>query len=470
MEFIKCKIKDNKHVLNSCLIGFLIGFSIFFVLSESSKVFSARNDIESFDSIENITDKEKEGVYLKNFEEMSDIKTETHEVVTGDTLGKILQNLEIGATEINEIAKSLKGVFNIKALNPKRGDKAGDKIVIKTSFVVGEDLENPVKEVKELVIEKNPTYKIITKRTKDGFASEEIREEEIVEYVRKEGVVASGESLYIIGEKQKIPYGVLDQLEDLFSFTFDLDRAIQPGDSFKLMYQDKYTKNGQYLGSGDLVYAVLNIKGKDYHIYRYEKENGKVEYYNENGEGAVKALKKRPISTRISSYFGKRKHPILGYTKWHKGVDFAARTGTPIPAAGNGTIVFRGWKKGYGNYIKIKHNRTYSTAYAHLKSFKGGQKVGSSVKRGQVVGYVGSTGMSTGPHLHYEVMKNSKHINPLAMNLPSIKNLSGDNLEKFTTVKDKIDLQFAVLGKNFVDYALLSKAKDLTQSNIILDK
>jgi len=206
----------------------------------------------------------------------------------------------------------------------------------------------------------------------------------------------------------------------------------------------------------------LNSRHNEFKLFRYENEKGVVGYYDENGKGASKTLKKTPINgARISSKYGNRKHPILGYSKAHKGVDFAAPTGTPIPAAGSGKVVFRGWINGYGNYIKVKHNSAYSTAYAHMSRFKPDVKVGTYVKQGQIIGYVGSTGLSTGPHLHYEIIKDGVQVNPLLVKLPSIQNLGGTEIAKFESERDKINIQFAVLDKNFSQFANLVDIKSI---------
>ena len=279
------------------------------------------------------------------------------------------------------------------------------------------------------------------------------------ELLRGEGIIEKGTSLTQIAVANNIPYNIIDKFYEIFSFDVDFERDIYPGDKFQIMYEQLYSDNGEYLGTGEVIFAslYLNSRKQEFRLFRYENEKGVVGYYDENGKGASKTLKKTPINgARISSKFNKnRKHPVLGYSRAHKGIDFAAPTGTPIPAAGSGKIVFRGWKSGYGNYIKIRHNGTYSTAYAHLNSFKSGINVGTQVKQGQVVGYVGNTGLSTGPHLHYEIIKDGVHVNPLTVKLPSIQNLSDTEIVKFKNSRDKINIQFAVLDKNFSQFANL---------------
>ena len=206
-------------------------------------------------------------------------------------------------------------------------------------------------------------------------------------------------------------------------------------------------RDGVVVNNGEIQYAKLTLRGTELPLYRFETPEGNLDYFNTKGESVRKALMKTPIDgARLSSRFGNRKHPILGYTRLHAGVDFAAPRGTPIYAAGDGTVTVAGTNGGYGKYIKIRHNGTYSTAYAHLNGYARGVRKGKRVRQGQVIGYVGSTGRSTGPHLHYEIHRNGKQINPLGLKLPSGEKLKGQTLEAFLSLRDTVDRQFALLS------------------------
>ena len=212
------------------------------------------------------------------------------------------------------------------------------------------------------------------------------------------------------------------------------------------MYNQVSDDSGKVVKSDVIKYATLTLSGNPVRIYRFKNKDGHNNYYNEKGHSAEKALMRTPIDgARLSSGFGRRKHPILGYTKMHKGVDFAAPRGTPIYAAGNGTVTYAARKGGYGNFISIRHNGTYTTAYAHMKGFRRGVRKGSRVNQGQVIGYVGTTGRSTGPHLHYEIRKNNRQVNPLRIKMPSGNKLKGKQLVTFLTAKDQIDDAYAAL-------------------------
>ena len=209
---------------------------------------------------------------------------------------------------------------------------------------------------------------------------------------------------------------------------------------FDILLEKLHQKNGGFARWGEILYAKLTLSGKPLRLYRYKSKRHGVEYFDERGRSAQKALMKTPINgARLSSGYGRRRHPILGYTKIHRGVDFAAPRGTPIYAAGNGVISYAGRKGAYGNFITIRHNGHYSTAYAHLRNFKRGVRRGRRVTQGQIIGYVGSTGRSTGPHLHYEIHVNGRKTNPLRLKLPSGRNLKGAELRHFAQIFNDID-------------------------------
>jgi murein DD-endopeptidase MepM/ murein hydrolase activator NlpD len=251
-------------------------------------------------------------------------------------------------------------------------------------------------------------------------------------------------SLFESGRKAGVPMNVLTNLIRNYSYDVDFQRDIQPGDGFEVMYEQLVTEDGDVAnGAGDIIYAALTLSGKKRAIYRYEDGEGVIEYFNAKGESVRKALLRTPIDgARLSSGFGMRRHPVLGFTKMHKGIDFAAPTGTPIYAAGGGTVEEVGPKGSYGNYIRIRHNKEIATAYAHMSRFGAGMRRGARVGQGEVIGYVGTTGRSTGAHLHYEIVKNGQQVNPLSVEMPTGRNLEGKEFNRFKGLVASIDEQF----------------------------
>lgn len=238
-------------------------------------------------------------------------------------------------------------------------------------------------------------------------------------------------SLFAAGEKAGMSETMVLKLADVFKYDIDFIKDVQEGDQFTVVYDDVY-RNGQFSRSGDILAAEFINKGHRYTAYRFEQDDGSIAYFSQDGRSLRKSLLRTPVAfTRISSKFGMRHHPILGYTRLHKGVDYAAPKGTPIHAAGDGVIVFRGVKHGYGNFVIVKHNGTYSTAYGHMSRFAKGESVGTRVHQGEVIGYVGMTGLATGPHLHYEVRIHGDPENPLAITMPKPEPLTGKQMAEF---------------------------------------
>lgn len=361
------------------------------------------------------------------------------DIKKGDSFASVLSSIGIDYKEILEASKSIETLYKLSDLRP-----SVNKFIVRVI-----DKKDNTKLLNSVEIIKDSLTKIVCFKNNDVFETVEKTNNIMVKYINKKGTILKGSNLIEIATMIGIPYNIIDKFYDIFSFDIDFERDIYPDDKFNVLYQEIYSDKGEYLGVGELIYASfdLNSRKENFKLFRYENENGVIGYYDENAKGALKALKKTPINgARISSRYGRRKHPILGYSKSHKGVDFAAPTGTPVPAAGNGRIVARGWRGGYGNYIKIKHNKTYSTAYGHLSKFNSKFKLGSFVKAGQIIAYVGSTGMSTGPHLHYEIIKNGVQVNPLTVKIPSIENIKKSELEKFFDAKDKIEIQLNLLN------------------------
>ena len=247
-------------------------------------------------------------------------------------------------------------------------------------------------------------------------------------------------SLYSSAVKSKIPPGIIVEFAQIYGFQVDFQRDIRKNDIYQIVYESFHDEEDKLFETGKIIFTNLVLTSQENPLYLFidKKNEG---HYDPNGKSVKKALMKTPINgARLSSGYGMRKHPILGFNKMHKGTDFAAPKGTPIMASGDGKIIRSRWCGGGGNCIKIKHNSTYSTVYAHLSKFASGIKEGVRVKQGRIIGYVGSTGMSTGPHLHYEVIKNGKRINSQKLKLPSGKILSGKDRKLFEIQKIKIDV------------------------------
>lgn len=274
-----------------------------------------------------------------------------------------------------------------------------------------------------------------------SFAAEKQAAPMVHHVVRHDGVIES--SLFEAGAKAGASNRALAELIRIFSYDVDFQRDVRKGDQFEVFYEQVYTEDGRLVRTGDILYAGMTLSGDTVSLYRFEDADGFVNYYNEKGEGVRKALLRTPINgARLSSGFGMRRHPILGYSKMHKGVDFAAPTGTPIYAAGDGIVERANRFGGYGNYVRIRHNGSYKTAYGHMSRFGKGIGAGKRVKQGQVIGYVGSTGRSTGAHLHYEILKDDQHVNPMKVRFPSGKTLEGSDLAAFQQERDRITLAF----------------------------
>lgn len=259
-----------------------------------------------------------------------------------------------------------------------------------------------------------------------------------------EGVIES--SLFAAAIAADVPQDVLVDAMRTFSFDVDFQRDIQKGDSFRLLFDGFRDETGAFVKSGDILFAELVLSGKPLRLYLHTPASGVTDYFNEDGQSVRKTLLRTPVDgARLSSGFGMRRHPVLGYNKMHKGLDFAAPTGTPIYAAGDGVVERASRWGAYGHYIRIRHNSTYKTAYAHLSKYGKGIRAGARVKQGQVIGYVGSTGRSTGPHLHYEVLVDGQQVNPRSIKLPSGEVLKGDELAAFQAERKRIGSLIASL-------------------------
>ena len=353
-------------------------------------------------------------------------KKYNHKIKSGETFDRILNNYSINKEEINIIKKNISKKININKLNTNQ------KIQI--------TLDQTNNRIKEFIFQISNTEKIyLSKNSNDSIFNEEILTIKLNKKIfYKENIIL--QSLYKAATDQNIPPNIIIEFARVYGFQVDFQRDIRKEDKFQIMYEAFIGKNKKVIETGKILFANLKLSGQDYSLYYFDE--AKVEgHYDRNGKSIQKALMKTPINgARLSSSYGMRKHPIDGFNKMHRGTDFAAPKGTPIMASGNGTIQKAGWCGGGGNCVKIKHNSTYETIYAHMSKFARGIKKGVRVKQGQTIGYVGSTGKSTGPHLHFEVVVNGKKINSQKLKLPSGKVLKGKNRKLFETSKIKLDV------------------------------
>ena len=337
----------------------------------------------------------------------------------GQTFGKILNSYEISNSVKSKILESLNGKVDLSKLN------------INTEIRITFTKENDLTEIKRISVldKKNNHIKVIKKD--DNYIVETSSILSFTKHVLKE--VTINDSLYKSAIDANIPPNVIMQFVNLYAFDVDFQREIRNGNKIQIFYEVFLDRKHIVRQTGNIKFASLALTKDTYNLYRFTTDdNGKSEYFDSEGKSAVKALMKTPINGAVlSSGYGMRKHPILGYDRIHQGVDFAAPKGTPIMAAGTGFIEKIGMNGGAGNYIRIKHLNGYKTAYGHMSKFASGMKKGTKVTQGQTIGFVGSTGMSTGPHLHYEVIFNNKKINPMKMKLPSGRKLKGKILEDF---------------------------------------
>ena len=377
-------------------------------------------------SLDNIYLKKTIQEITKNLEPRYEVISYTSK--SGDTYESIINNLNIKNTEKKILLNTILEEKDLKILriNQKftfKIDNLYDQKVIK--FNIETDRKNEILFTKLLGLEK--------------FNSKKIKKNFTKNLVYKETIIT--DSLYNSAINLGIKPNIIIEFARLYGFQVDFQRDIWKEDSFQIIYEEFINEDEKVIDTGQIIFANLNLQNTNLQLYKYEYEEGKIDYFDENGKSIKKTLMKTPINgARLSSSYGKRKHPILGYTKMHTGTDFAAPTGTPIMASGDGKVTKAGWCGGGGNCVKIKHNSTYQTVYAHMSKFGRGIKKGVRVKQGQIIGYVGSTGMSTGPHLHYEVIENGKKVNSQKLKLPSGKILKGDQRKSFEVSKIKIDV------------------------------
>ena len=355
-------------------------------------------------------------------------------VKSGDTLEKILKKIGFENQEIFEVIKETKKKFNPKNLI------IGKEITIKY-----ENKEKNNKSINSIFIPLEFNKNFYLEKIDENFVAEITSKKTQKRLVQKKGFIS--DNLYLSGLRMGIDKKAINEMIAIFSFSVDFQRDVWRNDNFEVLYEEEFIKyNKANKNLGKILFANLELQSLgSLKLYRFESDKGKIEYFDENGKSAKKLLMKTPIDgARLSSGFGMRKHPIKGYMKKHQGVDFAAPTGTSIYAAGDGIIEMKQRYKGYGKYIRIRHANGFKTAYGHISKFN--KTPSGRVKQGSVIGYVGSTGNSTGPHLHYEVLKNNIRINPQKLKLPSGRKLKGDELQRFIETKNLIYRKLDGLG------------------------
>ena len=353
-------------------------------------------------------------------------KIYNHKIKSGETFDKILSDYSIDKEEVKILKESLLKKININKLN--------------TNQEIQITLDQTNNKIKEFIFKISNTEKIYLSRDDENirFNQEILTIKLDKKIIYKENIIL--QSLYKASTDQNIPPNTIIEFARIYGFQVDFQRDIRKEDKFQIMYEVFIDKNKKVIETGEILYANLKLSGQDNPLYYFNEEDHEG-HYDKNGKSVQKALMKTPINgARLSSSFGMRKHPIDGFNKMHRGTDFAAPKGTPIMASGNGIIKKVGWCGGGGNCIKIRHNSTYETVYAHMSKFARGIKNGVRVKQGQTIGYVGSTGKSTGPHLHYEVIVNGKKVNSQKLKLPSGKILKGNKRELFETNKIRLDV------------------------------
>ena len=421
MSKIKRKIKSLSHFIWLILLIIITSFVTYFYEtnrdSQYKNLKKTLNNIYFQKTISKITSKLED-----RFNEFNYI------VSKGDNYESIINILEIPINEKKLFLETIKKNKKIEVLRPNQ------KIYFKID-------KKSKPSIAEFVIEINKKKEVYYSRDYEkNIFNSKILEKELTKVITyKESVISN--SLYQTALGLNVKPNIIIEFARLYGFQVDFQRDIWKDDSFQIIYEEYLNKDGVSIETGNIIFANLNLQNKDLKLYRHEYKKDKIDYFDENGKSMRKTLMKTPINgARLSSSFGKRKHPILGFTKMHTGTDFAAPIGTPILASGDGLVVRAQWCGGGGNCVKIKHNRVYQTVYAHMSKFGRGIKKGARVKQGQIIGYVGSTGLSTGPHLHYEVIENGKKINSQKLKLPSGKILKGDERKEFEVDKIRIDV------------------------------
>jgi murein DD-endopeptidase MepM/ murein hydrolase activator NlpD len=368
-------------------------------------------------------------VFSTGNEAQSAVYGQTLRVGRGDTLAGMLTSAGVSGEEAHAAIQALAKVYNPRRIKP------GQAVTINFR-AIGEAKADD--RFLGLTLDVDFARLVNVKRDGDQFAADESKKELIREPAWAGGTISA--NLFDDAATAGVPVPVIVNLIRLYSWDVDFQRGIHPGDTFQVMYQKVFDANDKLVHNGAILSAVLTLRGRRLPVYRHTTADDLTDYFDDEGRSARKALMRTPIDgARLSSGYGRRRHPVLGYTRMHKGVDFAAPRGTPIYAAGNGSITHAGRKGGYGKYVRIRHNNQYSTAYAHMNRIARGVRRGRRVSQGQIIGYVGSTGRSTGPHLHYEILAANRQVNPLTLKMPSGRRLAGAEFKRYQDARRKLE-------------------------------
>ena len=422
------KKKHQKAHLNYLIIFLILVFSALLYFIFSSKDFVSTDHQNERQESTKKSNKEFKDAYSFFFNTDFIPNKKIIKVVAGDSLQKILLKEKISKEEVNKIYQKIKGIIDLKKI--RRGQTI--TIVFRTK-----QNKPSISRITFQVDELSTAYIYYRDKVDDYEVRLNQKNLEKVNFLAK-GVIVN--SLFASAQKIDVDAEVIVEFARIFGFEIDFQRDIRKNDEFKIFYERFEDDEGENFKNGNILFAYLKNSGREIKLYRYKDSKNNIGYFTPDGKSIEKALMKTPINgARLSSGFGFRKHPILGYNKLHQGTDFAARRGTPVMASGSGTVERASWFGAYGKYVRIRHNSTYKTAYAHLSKFGRNIKAGKKVRQGQIIGYVGSTGRSTGPHLHYEVLVNNKRINSQRLKLPSGKKLSKNEMGNFNLEKQRID-------------------------------
>lgn len=412
--------------------------------SISSETTIAQLEEEAFDdSFENDDDMQMTDSADTNEEEtIANDNNHSIKLKSGDTLLNILTATGVDYNNANDVYMSVKKVFNPRDFRARQQidveniDSNGSKVV--------NTLSSTIRTGERLKVTLN----------NDGSYTAAIEKDELIEELLSASGRINGTLSHSMS-KNGVPSKIVANFISIFSYSVDFRRDVKKGDGYEIIYENYLTSDGKVAKNGNIIYAALLLGKNKVELYRFKDSRGNIDYYNSKGFALKKTLSRRPMayqSNRISSYFGRRRHPIYKDVRVHWGIDYPAPKGSLIYAGGDGVIEVAQYRSGYGNYIRIRHNSEYSTAYGHMNGFAKGMRPGTRVKQGQVIGYVGSTGRSTGPHLHYEVIHRGKRVNPLTIKASASENLRGKNLTNFkrqvAKINDTREKMFAEKQKN----------------------
>ena len=443
LRYIKLAVKrrDNHKVI---ALGYAAAITVAFILSLTNNndvnASITPTDTINYIMLENALDRsmedsaeptlypEKSLDNIKSLYNMVNVKEKNVEkeltVSKGDTFISLISSLGLDYNQAHALYSKFKKIYDPASL------RIGQKIIVSLT----EDIQtHEMLSLDSIVIESKSGQRYILERNDQNEYIAKAEKDELLEEINNASGTIQG-SLSVSMRKQGVPGKIVAKFSNIFGQSVDFRRDVHSGDKFEVIYENHITPSGEVIKTGNILYAGLVLRKTRIELYRFADKNGNVDYYNEKGLAMKRTLHRKPLAfqrARISSPFGKRRHPILKRTIVHWGVDYAAPSGTAIYAGGDGVVQVAKYNGGYGNYIKIRHNSEYSTAYGHMKSFAKGIRPGVRVKQGQVIGYVGSTGRSTGPHLHYEVVQNGRRVNPLKIKAAAGENLAGNNLTKF---------------------------------------